>query len=142
MDADFNFAKRQEERILISVDTQRKLKVLAKESAVFIEGVPRHCILRDLSFSGSKLIMVGVAKFLIDKEVALRVDFDDPRESFLIRGKFIRSEMVEGRKDLVALVLQFTETLVPMGYKLRISEYLGQVRVDRTQPQQAPPEDA
>jgi hypothetical protein len=131
LDANFNFAKRREDRIIITADSQRRLKVLAKECAVFIEGVPRHCILRDVSFSGSKLIMMGVAKFLVDKEVALRIDFDEPRESFLIRGKFIRSEIVEGRKDLVALAIQFTENLVPMGYKIRINEYTGQVQSDQ-----------
>jgi hypothetical protein len=129
-DANFNFAKRREDRIVINTDSQRKLHVLAKESAVFIEGVPRNCILRDVSFSGSKLIMVGVAKFLVDKNVSLRVDFDEPRESFLIKGKFVRSEMVEGRKDLVALAVKFDEKAVPMGYKIRINEYLSQVRLE------------
>ncbi|MDR2792057.1 MAG: pilus assembly protein PilZ [Treponema sp.] len=130
LEANFNFAKRKGERILITQDSQRKLKVLAKEGAVFIESVPRHCILRDLSFSGSKLIMMGIAKFLLNKNGALRIDFDEPRESFLMRGKFIRSEMVEGRKDLVALVIQFEDAIVPLGYKIRINEYLNQVRLE------------
>ncbi len=129
LDANFNFTKRREERILINTDSQRKLNVLAKESAVFIEGVPRYCILRDLSFSGSKIIMMGVAKFLLNKDIALRVDFDEPRESFLIRGQFIRSELVEGRKDLVALAMRFDEKQVPMGYKIRINEYLTQINL-------------
>jgi hypothetical protein len=72
--------------------------------------------------------MMGVAKFLVNKDVALRVDFDEPRESFLIRGTFIRSEMVEGRKDLVALAMEFTEKLVPMGFKIRINEYLDRAK--------------
>ncbi|MDR2194304.1 MAG: pilus assembly protein PilZ [Treponema sp.] len=130
LEADFNATKRRDERILLTADSQRKLNLLAKESAVFIESVPRHCIIRDISFSGVKLIMMGVAKFLLNKNAALRVDFDEPRESFLIKGTFIRSEMVEGRKDLVALVIQFDEKLVPMGYKIRINEYLNQVRLD------------
>jgi hypothetical protein len=130
LDANVNSAKRREERILITADSQRKLNVLAKESAVFIQGVPRHCILRDISFSGAKLIMMGVAKFLVEKEGALRIDFDDPRESFLIKGKIIRSEEVEGRKELVALGIQFFDQSVPMGYKIRINEFLSVVRAD------------
>jgi hypothetical protein len=130
LEANINSARRREERIIISPEVIRKLKLLSKESAVFIEGVPRRCILRDLSFSGSKLIMMGVAKFLLEKHSALRVDFDDPRESFLIKGKFIRSETVEGRKELVALAIVFDETAIPMGYKLRLNDFLGQVRVD------------
>jgi hypothetical protein len=130
LDANVNSAKRREERVLITADSQRKLNILSKESAVFIQGVPRRCILRDVSFSGAKLIMVGVAKFLVDKEAGLRIDFDDPRESFLLKGKFVRSENVEGRKDLVALAILFDESRVPMGYKMRINDFLSAVRAD------------
>jgi hypothetical protein len=130
LDANVNSAKRREERITITPDSARRLNVLAKESAVFIQGVPRRCILRDISFSGAKLIMMGIAKFLVGKDAALRIDFDDPRESFLLKGKFLRAELVEGRKDLVALVVLFVETIVPMGYKIRINDFLSQVRAD------------
>ncbi|MDR2304194.1 MAG: PilZ domain-containing protein [Treponema sp.] len=133
LDANVNSAKRREERIFITPDTQRKLKLLSKESAVFIQGVPRRCILRDISFSGAKLIMMGVAKFLVDKEAALRLDFDDPRESFLLRGKFVRAEAVEGRSDLLALAILYDEAAVPMGYKIRFNDFIGTVRADSRQ---------
>jgi hypothetical protein len=130
LDANVNSAKRREERIHLTPDSIRKLRILAKETAAFIQGVPRRCILRDVSFSGAKLIMIGVAKFLVDRESALRIDFDDPRESYLLRGKFIRSELVEGRKDLLAVVMHFDETVVPMGYKMRLNDFLCQIRAD------------
>ncbi|MDR2784116.1 MAG: PilZ domain-containing protein [Treponema sp.] len=130
LDANFNFVKRKDERILITADSQRKLNVFAKETTVFIGNVPRHCILRDISFSGAKIIMMGVAKFLVNKLVALRIDFDDPREVFLIKGQFVRSELVEGRKDLVALAIQFEEKEIPIGYKIRINDYVSQVRLE------------
>jgi hypothetical protein len=79
LDANVNSKKRKEDRIPMTQDNMRKLSILTSESAVFIERVPRRCILRDLSFSGSKIIMMGVAKFLLDKEAALRIDFNDPR---------------------------------------------------------------
>ena len=130
LDANVNSAKRRDERILISPETQRKLKILNKEGTVFVQGVPRRCILRDLSFSGAKLIIMGVAKFLLEKEGGLRIDFDDPRDSFLVKGKFIRAENVEGKKELIALAIEFEENLIPMGYKMRINEYLNTVRAD------------
>jgi len=130
LDANVASAKRRDERILINPETSRKIGIASKESAIFIQKVPRHCILRDISFSGAKLIMMGVAKFLVNKDAALRMDFEDPRESYLIQGKFIRSETVEGRKELVALVLMFNENTVPMGYKIRLNNYLSQVRAD------------
>jgi hypothetical protein len=130
LDANVNSKKRREERIPITADSIRKLRILSKDTAVFIQGVPRRCILRDLSFSGAKLIMMGVAKFLLNKEAALRIDFDDPQESYLLRGKFIRAELVEGRKDLLAPVMLFDETLSPMGYKVRLNDFLSQIRAD------------
>ncbi|MDR0586739.1 MAG: PilZ domain-containing protein [Treponema sp.] len=128
LDANVNSAKRRDERILLNPESIRKMGLLTKETAVFIQGVPRRCILRDISFSGAKLIMMGVAKFLVDRETALRVDFDDPRESFLLKGKFIRSEAVEGRKELIALAMQFTGETIPMGYKIRLNDYIGMSR--------------
>jgi hypothetical protein len=130
LDANVNSAKRREERILITTESLRKLKLLSKDTAIFIQGVPRRCILRDISFSGAKIIMMGVAKFLVDRETSLRIDFDDPRESFLLKGKFLRSEAVEGRKELVALAMRFDETQIPMGYKMRMNDYIGSIRAD------------
>jgi len=130
LDANVNSAKRKDARIPLTTDNLRKLNILSTESAVFIQGVPRRCILRDLSFSGSKLIMMGVAKFLLDKEAAIRVDFNDPREVFTIKGKFIRAENVEGKKEMVALGLQYDETAVPMGYKIRLNDMLTTTRAD------------
>jgi len=130
LDATINSAKRKEERILLNPDNMRKLNISSTESAVFIERVPRRCILRDISFSGSKIIMLGVAKFLLEKEVALKVEFNEPKDAFLIKGKFIRAENVEGKKEMVALGLKFDENSVPMGYKMRLNDMLTQTRAD------------
>jgi len=138
LDANVNSAKRKDDRIVITTETQRKLKILAKETAAFIQGVPRRCILRDMSFSGAKVIMMGVAKFLVNKDTALRFDFDDPRESFLVKGKFIRSENVEGKKEMIALAMEYDEAFIPMGYKIRINEYLNTLRADSRFQDEAP----
>jgi hypothetical protein len=130
LDANINSSKRKDERVLLTADSMRKLNILSKDTAAFVQGVPRRCILRDISFSGAKIIMMGVAKFLMDRDTALRLDFDDPRESFLVRGKFVRAEAVEGRKELIALAINFDEALVPMGYKVRLNDFLSVVRAD------------
>ena len=130
LDANVNSSKRRDERIMLNPETQRRLKLLSRETAAFIQGVPRRCILREMAFSNAKLIMMGVAKFLVDKETAIRFDFEDPRESFLVKGKFVRAESVEGKQEMLALAMQFTETGIPMGYKIRLNEYLNTVRAD------------
>ncbi|MCL2186586.1 MAG: pilus assembly protein PilZ [Treponema sp.] len=130
LDANVNSSKRKDVRIQLTPDNLRKLNILSTESAVFIQGVPRRCILRDVSFSGSKIIMMGVAKFLVDKEAAIRIDFNDPREAFTIKGTFVRAEQVEGKKEMIALGLNFNEATVPMGFKIRLNEMISSNRAD------------
>ena len=130
LDANVNSTKRRDERILITHDSLRKMNIASKETAIFIQNVPRNCILRDFAFSGAKIIMMGVAKFLVGKKAALRMDFEEPRESFLIEGNLVKAEAVEGRKELIALTMTFNESTVPMGFKLRVNDYLSVVRAE------------
>ena len=73
---------------------------------------------------------MGVAKFLLDKEAAIRIDFNDPRDAFTIKGKFVRAESVEGKKEMIALGLNFDEASVPMGFKIRLNEAISSTRAD------------
>jgi hypothetical protein len=133
LDANMNAARRKDERILLNPDAMRRLCLQSKDSFIFVQGVPRKCILRDLSFSGAKAIIVGLAKFLVNKECLLRVEMDEPRESLDIKGSIVRYEDVEGRKDLTAIAIHFDESAVPMTFKMHINDYLSQVRQPRTE---------
>ena len=64
LDANANAIRRKEERIIINADVKRKLGLTKEEAIVQIQGVPRHCILRDLSFGGVKIIMMGIQKII------------------------------------------------------------------------------
>ena len=130
LDANVNSAKRKDDRIPLTSDNMRKLNILSTESSVSIDGIPRRCILRDLSFSGTKIIMMGIAKFLMDKNAVIRIDFNDPREVYTIKGKFVRVENVEGKKEMVALGLNFDEASIPMSYKIRLNDMLSSTRAD------------
>ncbi|MCF7927974.1 MAG: PilZ domain-containing protein [Spirochaetales bacterium] len=125
LEATANAKQRKEERILINNDTQRSLGLKSKEAYCEIQGVPRKCIIRDLSFSGAKVIIMGVAKFLIDKEAKLKLFLEETSEPLVLTGKVLRFEEVEGRKELAAIALQFHEEQVPMQYKIRLSSFLG-----------------
>lgn len=128
LEANINAIRRKEERIVISEDAKRKLQLMKEETLVFIQNVPRHCIIRDLSFSGTKIIILGLAKFLVDKDAIIRFDFEDVHEPVGIKGKIVGAEIIEGRKDLVSLNIRFDEATVPMVYKLHINQYLTAVR--------------
>ena len=126
-------SKRRGERVIITSETQRMLGIVSKETTVSIQGVPRQCILRDISFYGAKIVIMGLANFLNDREAVHRIDFEEPRESYFLKGKFRHSETVEGRKDLVAMGMAFYDDLIPLKYKIRINMYMTQVRaINRT----------
>ncbi|MDR2150068.1 MAG: pilus assembly protein PilZ [Spirochaetaceae bacterium] len=129
-----NASARSNEHITITENTQRRLNLSSKDISVFIQGVPRRCILRALSFSSAKIVMMGISKFLVKKEVVLKVEFMEPTEGFLIKGIFSSAEAVNGRKDLLALTVQFDEAEIPFAYKMRINDYITMNRAgDRTE---------
>lgn len=128
LEANTNARKRNEERIVITADSMRKLDLKSSDAYVQIEGVPRKCIIRDISFGGAKILVIGVAKFLMDKRGSLKLEFEDLDEPIEIVGTIIRIEQVEGRRDIAALGLKYDEPLVPLPYKLKINEYLKTVR--------------
>jgi hypothetical protein len=130
LDANVNSVKRKNERLPLVPENIRRLKILPKDIAVFVQNVPRPCILREISFAGAKAAIRGIAKFLVEKDSALRIDFEDPRESFLIKGRLIAAEPVEGRPDLLIVDIEFSWQLVPLGYKMRLNDFLSQIWAD------------
>ncbi|GAB1455277.1 PilZ domain-containing protein [Spirochaetota bacterium] len=126
LEANVNSARRRDDRILLTPEAVRKIGLARKESTILIDGVPRRCILRDLSFAGSKVIIVGLAKFLVGKPCKLRLDLEDPRETIAIAGTVVRYEDVEGRKDLTAIAIRFDDETIPMTYKMHLNDYVGQ----------------
>ena len=128
LEANINSSRRRDDRILLTPDSMRRIGLISKNSVIFVQGVPRKCIVRDLSFYGAKIIIVGLARFLVNKECLLRLELDDPRENLDIKGTIVRNEDVEGRKDLAAVAIHFDEGSVPLSYKMHINEYLSQIR--------------
>ena len=129
IEANKSFTKRKDERIAITPETVRKLRFTPKEIGVTIDGVPRRCILRDISFTGARLVMLGISKFLIDKQITIKFEFDEPDETCNITGKSIDVEKVAERKDMVVLNVLYNDP-VPMAYKVRLSDYLNTIRTD------------
>lgn len=129
LEAHSSAQNRKEDRINITVDSMRELGLVPKGSQTIIDHVPRKCIIRDIAFSGTKIIIMGVAKFLVNKTAVVRLSFTDPDEIFDISGKVIRFEPIEGRQDIGAFIIQFDETNVPVEYKMRLSTYFKQHKV-------------
>lgn len=128
LEANANAVRRREERIIINEDSKRKLGLSKEECIVVIQGVPRHCVLRDVSFSGAKVLLIGLSQFLANKDAVLRLDFDDPAETLQIKGTVVSADIIQGRKDICAASIRFDEKQVPLSYKLHLNDYLTQVR--------------
>lgn len=124
LEANVNSRKRKEERITLTTKSMRRIGIRSKETVVYVDGVPRKCLLRDISFSGAKVIAMGIAKFLLNRDASLRLELEDPAESISISGTVLRMDPVEGRKDLGVMAIRFNEDAVPMSFKMRLNEYL------------------
>ena len=128
LEANANAVRRSDERITINDDSKRKLSLKKAECVMVVQSVPRHCILRDISFSGARVILVGLSKFLNQKEAVLQLEFDEPEETVSIRGMIVSADLIEGRKDLCSASIKFDENIIPLSYKLHVNNFLTTVR--------------
>ena len=123
LEANINAARRAEERIVINAESLRRLGLASKSAVIVIDGIPRNGILRDLSFGGIKIIVMGNPKFLIGKTAVIRLSLSSGK--FLgVAGEIVRFESVEGRKDLAALAIKYEPEKVSFEYKMMINDYL------------------
>ncbi len=128
LESNLNSQKRKEERIQINDQVIRKMGLKTKNIIIAIDNIPRKALLRDLSFSGAKLLLAGLAKFLVNKSIIIRLETEDTDEVFNLVGKVLRFEPIENRKDIASIAVQFDETRVPTEYKLFFNDYLTKLR--------------
>ena len=121
--ASVNAKRFPNEHIAITDANMRRIALTRKESVIFIDGVPRRCILQSISFAGAKVYMMGVAVFLRNKTVTLKFEFSDPALSLSLKGKTVEANPLEDRKDLVSLIIEFEPPKIPINYKIYLSRY-------------------
>ena len=119
-----NFAKRKEERVILNTNSMRELSIPKEESLIFIAGVPRKCIIKDISFGGARIMLVGIPKFLQDKIIELRITFIDTNENVSLKGIVKSADFLPGRKDISVIHVEFVVDEIPMAYKFHINRYI------------------
>lgn len=124
IEANDNFTSRKEDRIEINANSLRKLGIEKEESIIYIDQVPRRSILKDLSFNGAKIMLVGVPKFLVGKPIRIKIDFLETNDQVLIDGIVQNADFLEGRKDIVCANISYIAEKVPMIYKIHINNYI------------------
>jgi len=128
LEANIASQRRSEERIIITPDSAKKIGLASKGAHVMVDNVPRKGLVRDISFSGAKVIMPGVPQFLTNKKALVTLEFEDPSETLPLTGTIVRFETVEGRSDIAAFAIRYDEDSVPMAYKMRLSNYLRPIK--------------
>lgn len=128
LDANVNAVKRKEDRIVINQDSMRRLGIPKKEMVISIQNVPRHCILQDLSFGGAKIVLMGLAQYLLNKEVQLQLEFEDPHEFITMNGIIVSANFIEGRKDIIIASIKYVDASISLSYKIHINKYITSMR--------------
>lgn len=119
-----NYFKRKEERISIDQNSIRKLGLEKEETVISIDNVPRRCILKDLSFGGARVMLVGIPKFLQEKKASLKIVFIDSGETVSISGIIKMADFLPGRKDIAVVHITFDDDYVPLPYKVHINNFI------------------
>jgi len=125
-EANSNAQKRAEERIDINPASMKGLGLESREAGLLANGVEGRCLLRDLSFSGAKVLVHGQAEALQGKQVVLRPVFSDQQTPVALSGRVLRWEAMANREDIGAIAILFDKESVPINYKLAINGYLRQ----------------
>jgi len=128
LEANVNSRQRKEARIDINPASLKSLGLEAKEAVLSLSGSEQRCLLRDLSFSGAKVLVYGKAEALVEKKVILYLDFSEQKQPLALPGKVLRFESVANREDIGAIAILFDEDKIPMPYKMAINNYLRQHR--------------
>lgn len=123
-----DFEKYKKQRVPMNADTKRYLSVDKEETALWVQGVPRRCVLRDVAFDSAHVVFLGLAKFIQNKECILRIQFTDPFETVDVKGCITNCEAIAGRQDMVIAGIDFIEDQIPLSYKVHISVCLSSIR--------------
>lgn len=119
-----NFRRKKGEVISINKETVHALGLEKEESVALIAKIPRRCILKELFFGGAKIMLVGIPKFLLNKEIELKITFIETGDNLLIPGVISEAESLEAKREIAVCRINFNEDSIPMIYKKNINTYL------------------
>jgi len=107
--------QRHEDRVPLNDEAKELLGLASLNTTVVIDHIERKYLMRELSFDGARVILTGVAPFLLEKPFTLAVPFTG-RTSIDISGKILRADAVDGHKGLAIIALGYHPDRVPVDY--------------------------
>ncbi|MBN1699313.1 MAG: PilZ domain-containing protein [Spirochaetales bacterium] len=121
--------KRRHERITITPESLRMLKIQNTQGVLLGEDFKVKCLLRDLSLSGAKVIVAGKSEQFEGKKVVLGILLFEYTGACKIQGTILRCEEMKEHEDFIALGINFDEKNVPAEYNRRIIDYMAKKTV-------------
>ncbi|HTH14028.1 MAG TPA: PilZ domain-containing protein [Spirochaetia bacterium] len=107
--------QRREDRISLTNEARDLIGLASLNTTVTVDHIERKCLLRELSYNGARVILTGVAPFLLDKPFSLTVPMVG-KAQLDIPGKIVRAEAVEGHRGLAVIALGYHPEKVPVEY--------------------------
>jgi hypothetical protein len=127
--------QRKEDRIPLTAENRESLGLSSLNTTVTVDHIERKCLIRDLSYNGARVILSGVAPFLIDKPFTFIMPLTD-KGPLTIPGKIVRAEAVEGHRGLAVIALGYHPERVPVEYLRTLQKGfklgLGAKKIDRS----------
>lgn len=123
LEANWNSQQRREERIAITPENMKKLGMESRDALLLIGEASRHCILRDLSFIGAEVLASGLAESDTGRPASLKIAKGEQAVDMTLPGTITRVEEVGGRKDIIAVAIEYTAD-TPISYKLLINSFI------------------
>ena len=123
LDTNINSKKRKEHRIVIDESAIRMLGLKSRSSLLRFRDGLQKAIVRDLSFTGAKVLTAGHIGAAENKASILQLGFSDLAAPILLPNRIIRTEEIGERKDITAVALLYDEPRIPLAYKTRINQF-------------------
>ncbi len=130
LQANVNFNKRIDERIIVNQSNYSKLGFSSRELLLVLQEIPRKAILLDISSSGIKIIGVKAFKFHLNKDISIK--FPLKSNNYVeIPGTILRFDPLPNRNDLGIFGIKFKENSIPLSFKVQIEQYFETVKKNK-----------
>lgn len=122
LDANEGYQRRLETRIEIDPISIKRLGLRSKMSIAKYQDKAFKCILRDLSFSGTQIIIPAVLDFPKGSYIYVAYDFERNSKPILMTGTVVRYEVINDYK-LTSISIKYDEKNIPLEYKMALNDY-------------------
>jgi hypothetical protein len=123
-EASSNIVKRKEERIVVTYEVLKALKIKDQRCRVLYQSSTLVSILRDISASGAKIIVQGKGDVFLNKQIFLCIQFEGEKNTCNLTANVKRIEEIKERDDFIALGLEFVESPTLKGFQRIVQQYL------------------